>query len=62
MEMNLDPGAADTVINLLGPCKFVVSRGGDTIVEVEVSSEETYRLSVRRESKKQEHLVAGITG
>ncbi len=62
MEMNLDPGATDTVINLRGPCKLVVSRGGDTIVKVEVSSEETYRLTMRREGKKQEHLVAGITG
>ncbi|MFQ5863150.1 MAG: hypothetical protein ACE5IC_08500 [Candidatus Brocadiales bacterium] len=51
MEMNLDPGRDETIINLRGPCKLDVTRDGSIVAAVEVPQGEVYKLVMTRRDK-----------
>ena len=58
MEMNLDPGRNETVINLRGPCKLDIMRDDSTITTVEVPLGKVYRLVVKgKEAKRAKEII-----
>ncbi len=57
MEINLDPGWDETVVNLSGPCKLDITREGVTVAAIEVPSGEVYRLTVKRQGMMPEHFL-----
>jgi hypothetical protein len=52
MEINLNPGTHETVINLRGPSKLDVMRYGSTIATVEIPLKEVYKLVIKRNGAK----------
>ncbi len=47
MEMSLDPGSHEAVINLRGPCKLDVTSDGSTVAVVEIPFGDVYKLVVK---------------
>jgi hypothetical protein len=52
MEMNLDLGTYETVINLRGPSKLDVMKNGSAITTVEIPLKEVYKLVIKRNGTK----------
>ncbi len=48
MELNIHPGRGKAVVNLNGPCRLDVMRGGHVISKMEVPSGEVYTLVARK--------------